>query len=79
MSIKLLKSLELPNEVTRTRGKKRGPTQRMNTKAKPSTYFYKLFRVKLADGRVTTFSLGRGLYQHACRSHHLVLTIEGHS
>lgn len=45
--------------------KKRGQTQRMNTKAKPSTYFYKLFRVKLADGRVTTVSLDPKLLARA--------------
>lgn len=37
----------------------------MDDKAKPSTYFYKLFRVKLADGRVTTVSLDPKLLARA--------------
>lgn len=37
----------------------------MGDKAKPSTYFYKLFRVKLADGRVTTVSLDPKLLARA--------------
>lgn len=37
----------------------------MNTKAKPSTYLYRLFRVKLADGRITTVSLDPKLLTRA--------------
>jgi hypothetical protein len=37
----------------------------MNDKAKPPTYFYKLFRVKLSDGRVTTVSLDPKLLTRA--------------
>lgn len=37
----------------------------MDEKAKRSTYFYKLFRVKLGDGRVTTISLDPKLLARA--------------
>ena len=37
----------------------------MNDRAKPPTYFYKLFRVKLGDGRVTTVSLDPQLLARA--------------
>ncbi len=38
-----------------------------STKAK-ATYYYKLFRVKRSDGRVTTVSVDPGLAMRACQA-----------